>query len=165
MSKVVVTADKKGNIISVSENNPEFGSVRVEQTTTEINEKGWLRNAKRSAFIRGKVQDLIEMDFEEGQEIPGRIVVKESLTPFNTEEPDRDLKIAGDSGIICRIDDEPIYRQTFYSPKKDAEDVFIQHNNSTEIKDVMKAQKELRSFSNLKNIKIKTTKGKVDVDL
>ena len=162
MSKVVVTADKKGNVIIVSENNPEYGVVRVEQTATEINEHGWLRQAKRSTFIKGKVEDLVEMDFEDGQELPGKIVVKESLVPFNENEPDRDLKIAGDTGIICRLDDQPIYRQTFYTTNKDAEDKFIMHNNSQEIKDVMKAQKELRSFSNLK---IKTTKGDVEVDL
>ena len=46
--------------------------------------------------------------------LPGKIVVVESLTPFNPENPDRDLKIAGGTGVICRIDDQPIYRQTFY---------------------------------------------------
>lgn len=161
MSKVVVTADKKGNVIIVSENNPEYGVVRVEQTATEINGQGWLRNVKRTAFIKGKVEDLISMDFEEDQELPGKIVVKESLVPFNLNEPDRDLKIAGDTGIICRLDDQPIYRQTFYTPNKDAEDTLIMHSNSEEIKDVMRAQKELRSIQGL-NIEISSS---TDVDL
>jgi hypothetical protein len=162
MSKVVVTADKKGNVIIVSENNPEYGVVRVEQTATEINGQGWLRNVRRTAFIKGKVDDLVEMDFEDGQELPGKIVVKESLVPFNSEEPDRDLKIAGDTGIICRLDDQPIYRQTFYTPNKDAEDTLVMHNNSEEIRDVIRAHKELRSFQDLK---IEVSKSSMDVDL
>ena len=72
--------------------------------------------------------------------LPGKIVVVESLTPFNPENPDRDLKIAGGTGVICRIDDQPIYRQTFYSTNPNSYDQLLAHNNSTEIKEVMSAQ-------------------------
>ena len=74
MSKVVVTADKTGNIIGVSENNPEYGYVRVEQSGSFINDQGWLRVSRRSALIKGLVKDLVETGFTEGQELEGKIV-------------------------------------------------------------------------------------------
>lgn len=139
-NKVVVTADKNGNVVGVSENNPEYGYIRVEQVATQISEQGWLRNVKRSALIKGKVEDLVATGYREGTMLPGKIVVVESLTPFNPENPDRDLKIAGGTGVICRIDDQPIYRQTFYSTNPNSYDQLLAHNNSTEIKEVMSAQ-------------------------
>jgi len=140
MSKVKVTADQNGNVVGVSQNNPEYGYIRVEQQAIQINEQGWLKNVKRSALLKGKVIDLLETGYKAETELPGKIVVVESLTPFNTENPDRDLKVAGLSGVICRIDDEPIYRQSFYSSNPNAFDQLLSHNNNTEIKDVMSAQ-------------------------
>jgi hypothetical protein len=147
MGKVVVSADKNGNIVGVSENNPEYGYVRVEQTGSFINDQGWLRISRRSALIKGLVKDLIETNFTEGQELPGRIVVIESLEAFNTENPDRDLKIAGDTGVVCRIDDQPIYRQSFYTTNSDMQDQLITHTNSEEIREVQAAQKAVSSLS------------------
>jgi hypothetical protein len=45
------------------------------------------------------------MGFYAGQELPGTIVIEESLTPFNKKAPERDLKIAGETGIVCRVGD------------------------------------------------------------
>lgn len=149
MGKVVVTADKNGNIIGVSENNPEYGYVRVEQSGAFINDQGWLRLSKRSTFIKGLVSDLQEVGFKEGQELAGKIIVVESLSPFNTENPDRDLKIAGDSGVICRLDDQPIYRQTFYTTNMDSTDQLIPHTNVEEIREVMAAQKAMASLKRM----------------
>lgn len=145
--KVRVTADKNGNVIGVSTNNPEYGFIRVEQTATQINDQGWLRNVKRSALIKGKVEDLVACNYKDGTEIPGKIVVVESLSPFNPVNPDRDLKIAGDTGVICRIDDQPIYRQTFYTSNLNAFDELITHNNTDEIKEVQAAQRSISKIS------------------
>jgi hypothetical protein len=147
MSKVVVTADQNGNVIGVSENNPEYGYVRVEQTGSFINDQGWLRISRRSALIKGLVKDLVETNFSAGQEIAGKIVVIESLTPFNSENPERDLKIAGDTGVICRYDDQPIYRQSFYTSNMNANDQFIVHTNSQEIKEVQAAQRSISALT------------------
>jgi hypothetical protein len=147
MGKVVVSADQNGNVIGVSENNPEYGYVRVEQTGSFINDQGWLRISRRSALIKGLVKDLVETGFSAGQEIPGKIVVIESLTPFNSENPERDLKIAGDTGVICRYDDQPIYRQSFYTSNLNANDQFIVHTNSQEIKEVQAAQRSISALT------------------
>ena len=149
MSKVTVTADKNHNLISVSENNPEYGYIRVEQVVTQINNDGWLRNVKRSALIKGKVEDLVASGYKEGTQLPGKIVVVESLTPFNPINPDKNLKIAGASGIICRINDQPIYRDTVYTSNVEAYDELISHDNSEEIKEVMVAQKTMMSLKDL----------------
>lgn len=146
MGKVVISADKNGNVIGVSENNPEYGYVRVEQNVTSVNDQGWLRLTKRSALIKGLMKDLLEMNFKAGQEMPGKIVISEQLTPFNPENPDRDLKIAGDTGIICRIDDQPIYRQSFYTANPNAEDQILMHTNSEEIREVATAQKAITAL-------------------
>ena len=142
-----VTADQNGNVIGVSQKNPEYGYIRVEQQIVQINDQGWLRNSKRSALIKGKVEDLMACNYKEGTQIPGRIVVRESLTPFNPENPDRDLKIAGDTGVICRINDEPIYRQTFFTSNQSAQDDLVSHTNTEEIREVMGAQKALTSLT------------------
>ena len=153
-SKVFVRADDQGNVIGVSENNPEYGYVKVQQLAMQINDQGWLRQVLRTALIKGKVEDLVKCDFKADQIISGKIIVKESLTPFNEENPDRDLKIAGTTGVICRLDDQPIYRQTFYAQNLNAVDELIMHNNSDEIKDVQSAQKELTSITKRKASKL-----------
>lgn len=152
MSKVIVTSDDNGNVIAVSKNSPEYGYVRVEQVATQINDQGWLKNVRRSALIKGKVTDLAEAKFTANQELDGKIVVVESFQPFNTENPDRDLKVAGETGIICTVDDQPIYRQTFYTTNDNAVDEMITHDRACQeqIRGVLQAQKAISSLSGLK---------------
>ena len=145
-TKVIVTADENGNVIGVSKNNPEFGYIRVEQTAPMVTDKGWLKISKRSSLIKGKVEDLQSLTYNAGQQLPGTIVVKEALTAFNTENPDRDLKIAGETGVVCRIDDQPIYRQTFYTTNPNAFDELITHDNAEEIREVQLAQRAMTSI-------------------
>jgi hypothetical protein len=149
MSKVTVTADPSGNVVGVSTNNPEFGFIRVEQVATQINDEGWLKHVRRSALIKGKVEDLVECGYQANQEIPGKIVVRESLEPFNPTNPDKDLKLAGSTGIICRIDDQPIYRNTFFTTNLNSQDEFIMHDNGDEIRDVQGAQRAMKSIPGL----------------
>jgi hypothetical protein len=148
MDKVKVVSDENKNVLFVSENNPDYGWLFVEQVATQI-ENGWLRNVRRKARIMGKISDLQELGYTADTELPGKIIVKESFTPFNLENPDRDLKIAGTTGVICRLDDQPIYRQTFYTTNENLQDELIHHNNNLEIKEVMNAQKSV----NILNIK------------
>lgn len=146
MSKVLVVADKNGNIIGQSTNNPEYGYIRVQQHTVQINDQGWLKTVKRSAILKGKMEDLLSAEYKEGTQLPGKIVVIEALEPFNPTNPDKDLKIAGDTGIICRVEDQPIYRNTFYTSNPNAFDELITHTNTNEIKDVMEAKKAMSAF-------------------
>lgn len=162
MSKVRVIADKNGNVINVSQNNPEYGSIRVEQEVAIINNTGWVKNVRRVAFINGKVEDLASLNYTADQEIKGKIVVKESLKPFNLESPDKNLKVAGDTGVICRYEDQPIYSKTFFTTNLNTSDELLSHTNSEEIKEVQVAQKAIKSLKDIQN-EIKSKKKEVNL--
>ena len=155
--KVRVTADDNENVIGIFKNNPEYGYIRVEQASPVISDTGWLRVSRRSSFIKGKVDQLLACNYSNGQELAGKIVVIESLVPFNMDNPDRDLKIAGDTGVICRINDQPIYRQAFYKTNPNATDDLIYHTNADEIREVQSAQREMSS--------LKASKSKTEANL
>ena len=147
MKKVTVTADRDtGLAISLSKANPDYGYVRVTQTRTVIDDRGWVKNKPVAALILGSVVELQKANFAVGQELEGKIVIKEQIVPFNKKDPEKaekDLKKAGDSDIVClftgEIDnvsytDAPIYRKAFYSQKSDIEDTLLEHSNSEVIK-------------------------------
>lgn len=142
---VIVVADPTGAVIGISDNNPEYGYIRVQQVSRKISKGGWFNWTKKSALLKGKIEDLREAKFEEGDILPGKIVIKESLEPFYADDPDKHLKKAGDSGVVCTLDDQPIYRESIYTTNMDDEDELIEHNNSDDIKRVMQEEKEKRS--------------------
>jgi len=135
-NKVIVLADETTKaVVNVSENNPEWGYVRVKQVRILADEKtGFLRARTITALMPGLVEDLKAADFHEGQVIPGKIVIEEALTPFNKKNPERDLKIAGKTGIVCRIEGQPIYRRTRFSFNENAADTYQQHDNVDELR-------------------------------
>ena len=115
-SKVVVLADETtGAVVNVSNNNPEYGYIRVQQIRTMIDDNGFLRRKPVSALIPGTLAELKESGFFAGQQLDGKIVVEESLEPFNDKTPERDLKVAGETGIVCTLGGLPIYRRTKFS--------------------------------------------------
>ena len=134
-SKVKVTADEAGNVVILSKNNPEWAHIRVEQKRIVVDDNGFARRKTISALVHGTVEDLKSFDWKKDQEIPGKIIFKESLEPFNANEPDRDYKIAGKTGVVCCQDGQPIYRKTFYTTNASAEDVSVPHNNGDAIKE------------------------------
>lgn len=136
-TKVRVTANAEGGVVSLSTENPTYGFIRVEQTRMVVNEKGWATKKVLSALIYGEAADLKEFNYFNGQELPGKIVVKESLEPFNRVNPDKDYKIAGKTGIICCIDGQPIYRKSFYTESGNATDELIAHNNTGAIREAV----------------------------
>jgi hypothetical protein len=134
-SKVNILADDMGNVIRQSSSNPEFGHVRLQQTRVTFGNGGWVKKSNISTLLHGKLEDLNDLGLEDMDSIPGKIVVKESLEPFSKNDPDRDYKKAGETGIICCVDGQPIYRKTFFVVDTTAEDVLIAHNNGQDIKD------------------------------
>lgn len=133
-AKVKVLASETGAVITLSENKPEYGFIRVEQARTMIDDNGFLRRRVVSALIPGLVTDLQAEGYYAGQEIPGKVIVKESLTAFNDKTPERDLKIAGDTGIVCKFEGNPIYRKTQFTLTSNSEDVLIKHDNVDELR-------------------------------
>lgn len=134
-SKVKIVADPiTGSVIHLSTNNPEYGYIKLEQVKTVIDDNGFLKKQIMSALIHGPVGILKEMNYKADQELEGRIVVQESLTPWNKKNPENDLKIAGKTGIVCRIENQPIYRRTIYTEKENVVDTFIAHDNGQELR-------------------------------
>lgn len=129
MRKVTVTADPSGQAISVSKDSPNYGFVRVSQTRTIVDDRGWIRAKDVAALILGSVEDLKKAGFQSGQELEGKIVIKESLTPFNKKNPEKDLKVAGNTKITCMVGNKPIYRKAFYSQDAETKDVLVAHTN------------------------------------
>jgi hypothetical protein len=127
------------SVIVVSQNSPEFGYVRLQQVRTVIDEKTqFLKRKVLNTLIHGEVEVLKECGYYAGQTLPGNILIQESFLPFNSKSPERDLKIAGTTGIVCVGRDtdgnvKPIYRRTMYSPSSTV-DVTIDHINKEEIK-------------------------------
>ena len=67
-------------------------------------------------------------------------MIKESLTPFNTKKPESDLKIAGTTGVVCKVNGQPIYRKTIYTDIPTVKEELIAHDNVDEIRGALRAQ-------------------------
>ena len=160
-SKVKVNADEAGNVVVPSNNNSEWGHIRVEQSCIVFDDKGFARVKSMSALIPGLISDLRSFGWKAGQEIDGKIIAKESLTPFNPKDPERDYKVAGKTGVVCCIDGQPIYRKTFYSTDSNCQDVFvydekgnpISHNNGEAIRVAYKQLAEKESKKSTRTIR------------
>jgi hypothetical protein len=133
-SKVFVQPDETGAVINVSENNPDYGYVRVQQTRTMVDDNGFLRRKSITALLPALIEDLQEMNLYAGQALDGKIVIEESLNPFNKKNPERDLKIAGETGIKCTLGGLPIYRRTKFSFNEATPDVTVEHDNVDELR-------------------------------
>ena len=140
-SKVTVAPDEQGNAIRVSKNNAEYGHVRIVQNSVQFNTQGWVNKKQFSTLIHGTVEDLKDLEFKPNMELDGNIIVREQLTAFNQNEPERDLKIAGETGIVCKgVDQETgevkeIYRKSFYDPTGLQKSISIPHINGDEIRE------------------------------
>lgn len=135
--KVRVVADKFGNVVNVC-SNPEYGYIRVQQEV-EIPIKSWINRKTIYANVFDTMEALLEKKYHKNTVLPGKIVIKESHEPFDLENPDRDLKYAGKTGVPCHVYGEPIYRKTFYTEDMNDDHVFIKHTNQDEIKAAMAA--------------------------
>lgn len=134
-NKVTIEPDELGNVIRQSKNNPEFGHVRITQERVAFSATGWVKSSKLSTLIHGTIEDLTSIGIAEQKSLPGQIIVREGTEPFSTNDPDRDLKIAGETGVICCSHGEPIYRKTFYDASGLQEDCLIPHTNGDAIKE------------------------------
>ena len=156
-SNVDIMPDEHGNKIRVSTNNPEFGYIRLNQNTTTIGTNNWLKSQNRSTLVHGKVEEL-EQSFSDMDSLPGQLVIREQIIAFDTNDSDRDLKMAGETGVICKaVDTEtgeivPIYRKTFFDPTMNMTDVLVPHVNSDEIREANGFEaKEVKEVSETKS--------------
>lgn len=141
-SKVLVVGDPTTNsAINVSPKNPEWGYVKLQQSKVDVDDNGFLRRYVLTALIKAPIDILKEMNYYHGQILNGTLVVEESLEPFNKKDPNRDLKIAGATGIVCKLDDQPIYRRVVYKKDPNALPKTIEHTNKEELREAYNAVK------------------------
>tara|TARA_B110000914_G_C15497384_1_gene464013 strand:+ start:991 stop:1611 length:621 start_codon:yes stop_codon:yes gene_type:complete len=131
-NKVQIVPDELGNVIRMS-NNPEFGYVRLSQDSHKVT-NGFVKKIPLTTLLHGELESLRSMDIQNKTELSGKIVVKEQLIPFSTDNSDRDYKIAGNTGIICCVHGEPIYRKTFFTEDVTAENILLDHTNGDAIR-------------------------------
>jgi len=139
--KVKIIGDDLGNVISQTE-NPEIGYIRIEQTSSSFSQN-WVKNQKRTALIFGKHEDLTALNLKKDDEVSGKIVVQESFVPFNSKNSENELKKAGNTGVVCRVGDQPIYRRSYFTQDLNEHDVLIQHDNVDEIREAAEAMKSI----------------------
>ena len=146
-----VKGDGAGNVVISSTNNPKYGYIKVSQVRTDIDEEtGFAKMRPMTALIPGEIPALKSFGWKENQEVEGKIYVKEQLKPFNAKDPEKDIKMAGDTGVTCTLDGAPIYRKHFFSKNVNVEDVRLSHDNTKEIKAAyatIKIQKEAEANS------------------
>jgi len=135
MNKVQIIPDELGNVVRQSKNNSEFGYVRLQQDRVTYGTNGWVKRSQVSTLLHGKMDDFDAIGIKDQSELNGKIIIKEQTEPFSANMPDRDLKYAGDTGVICCIYGEPIYRKTFFVTDVNAEDVFVAHDNGDAIRE------------------------------
>jgi hypothetical protein len=135
-NQVNIIADDMGNVIRQSNTNSEFGYVRLQQKRVTFGtNSSFVKSSNLSTLIHGKLEDLQEMNWKADQKLAGKIQVREQLEPFSSNDPDRDYKYAGDTGIICCVDGQPIYRKTFFTPDVNAGDILLTHTNGADIRE------------------------------
>ncbi len=134
-SKVVVLADEKTKaVINVSENNSDYGYVRVAQSKVITGANGWLDVRRITAIVPGEMAKLTGAGFYEGQELPGKIRTQESLEPFSDVNIEKQLKKAGNENApVCTLMGKPIYQQRTWTLDASLEDELVAHDNKEEI--------------------------------
>ena len=120
---VIVSANAEGNVINMSK-NPMYGYIVVKQNRIQF-KSGFARHTEFTALITGEIRILEMLNFREGQELPGNIIVEESLTPFDGKHREGDLKRTRDGRYFTTFEGEPIYRRNVYDETGCREDDLI----------------------------------------
>jgi len=149
--RVRVVADANGSVICQSNNNPEYGYIRIVQSKKVIDDNNFVRIKEVSALLQGTIEDLKSLNHYAGEVIDGNIYIVESIYPFNSKAPQRDLKIAGKTGIVCKIGNDPIYRKTVYSTASNMADTLIKHDNVDELREAYNNEETLSKSDALTN--------------
>jgi hypothetical protein len=134
-SKPTVIPTDAGMVVRVNKENKAFGHIVLKHARLEFSENGFMDEKFVTCLVKGPIEVLSRMNWKPWQELPGKIVISESLTPFRDKSFEYDIKMSNrEDGVILRVDDEPIFRRTYYSRSESREDVLIQHTNTDEVR-------------------------------
>ncbi len=132
----------KEPILNVVIHASEYGWIFVEQLFIDLEGKETKRRAKYFGLYQ--YLNLLKV----GDILPGKIIILDSLIPFDKDNPERNFKIAGDIGALYLIDDSPIYSISFYDASGEMEDKYLTHNNEEELRAIRKKQEEIKRNKN-----------------
>ena len=111
-----------GAVITVSTNNPEYGTIRLDEETIQF-QNNFMNKSRRSVFIRGKVADLESLGYKAKQALAGKIIKRESFEPFyEGQEP----KMNPTTQEVVLKDNKPVYLEFIYTLDAKAQDVWVE---------------------------------------
>jgi len=124
----VVAHPETGAVITVSKNNSQYGTIRLDSENVSL-EGGFMNKSKRTAFIRGKVEDLQSLGYKAGQTLGGKIMKKESFSPFyEGQKP----KVNPSNGEIILTNGEETFLDYTYTSNANALDIWVGSTNKVE---------------------------------
>jgi hypothetical protein len=115
-----------GAVITPSTNNPEFGTIRLDSEHKSM-EKGYLNIQKRSAFVRGKLEELNALGLKSGQSLPGKIIKRESFEPFYDNQGP---KINPTTAEIILTNGRETYLEFVYTEDANSTDQWVGSNSA-----------------------------------
>lgn len=117
-------------------NNPNDPTASMMRYATIMKEGGKPKFRYTNEFMSAsELQMLLIMEnLSAGSVTGGKLVIQESLVPFNKTNPARDIKWADQTaGLKCMVDEMPIYRRTLFTNDESKADVFITHTNGEQL--------------------------------
>lgn len=130
-NKVIVVPTENGKHICTAPNSKHF--ILLKQTVNDINIDGDPYEHEVFTRIFGDLDYLNSLNWKPNQELPGQLIILESLSPINEEDSDFELKIADSSGVICKIKNQSIFRNILYTLDFSKTHHFLEHDNHEEI--------------------------------
>ena len=115
-----------GVVITPSTNNPEYGTIRLDSEHKSM-EKGYLNIQKRSAFVRGKLEDLNALGLKSGQSLPGKIIKRESFEPFYENQAP---KINPTTAELVLTNGRETYLEFVYTEDTNSTDQWVGSNSA-----------------------------------
>ncbi len=122
MSVKVAVHPNTGLVITQSVNSPEWGTIRVDSENKSFS-NGMLNISKRSAFIRGRMNDLEALGLRGGQTLAGKIQKQESFNPFYENQPS---KINPTTNEVVLTNGRETYLQFEYTEDDKALDLWVE---------------------------------------
>lgn len=150
---VKVVASKEGVVV---EQTAKGDHVWFRVTSDEVVSSGKFVNIKERRAIVIMKNDVFDRLYPSGDlpaesTLEGRIVVRETLTQLDKNDANRGLKVAGDTGIVCKdASGAPIYRDSYFTFDAAAQDILIPHANTDEIRAAQAANKLKANSSAIK---------------
>lgn len=142
MSVKVIAHPTTGEVITQSTKKPEYGTIRVDSENVSM-EGGYLNIQKRTAFIRGKMEDLAKLSLSANKVLPGKIVKKESFEPFYEGQQAKIYPEGNaNAGAPVLTNGRETYLEFSYTADPNAPDVWVGLDTATASEQVQEALAE-----------------------